>query len=118
MKIKSPLLAVVLIICLFQATAFAAENRLISARVPAPSLKNNPVEEPINQLLVIALPPSYFRSTQKYPGGLFLHGFGGSPHSVGIFAWIADSLYEQNQLNEMIIVGINGSNRLGRKFLR
>ncbi len=116
MKIKSPLLAVVLIICLFQATAFAAENRLISARVPAPSLKNNLVEEPINQLLVIALPPSYFRSTQKYPVVYFLHGFGGSPHSVGIFARIADSLYEQNQLNEMIIVGINGSNRLGGSF--
>ncbi|HEY8391229.1 MAG TPA: alpha/beta hydrolase-fold protein [Capillibacterium sp.] len=116
MKKKNLLLTVVLILCLSQVTALAVENRLITASIPAPSLKNNLVEEPLNQLLVIALPPSYFSSDKSYPVVYFLHGFGESPQSVGLFARIADSLYEENQLNEMIIVGINGTNRLGGSF--
>ena len=116
MKEKRLLLAVALFLHLCQVTALATENRLISASIPAPSLQNNLVGEPTNQVIVIALPPSYFNTAESYPVVYFLHGFGESPQNVGLFARIADSLYEQDQLDELIIVGINGLNRLGGSF--
>ncbi|NLY90661.1 MAG: esterase family protein [Firmicutes bacterium] len=116
MEPKRLLLVFIFLLCLFQINAFAEENRLITVQIPAPSLQNNLVGEALNQLLVIALPPSYYSSDQCYPVVYFLHGFGESPHNVGLFARLADSLYEENQLNEMIIVGVNGTNRLGGSF--
>lgn len=116
LKNTSLVWVITLVLFLAQPTTFAADNRLFETMVPAPSLEANLLSEPVEQQLVISLPPSYFHSEERYPVVYFLHGFGGTPHSVDNFAQIADSLNETNQINEMIIVGINGNNRLGGSF--
>ncbi len=96
--------------------SMASQNRLIEATVAAPSLKGNFFNDPIQQTLLVYLPPSYYNSEKRYPVVYFLHGFGGSPYSAGSFGPVADSLIEKNIINEFIIVGVNGNNRLGGSF--
>lgn len=94
-------------------------KRLIAQKIPAPSLKGSLLNEPTEQPVVIALPPSYYTSDKRYPVIYFLPGFD-VPAEVLSYAYPfisrLDSLLQGGTLKEMIVVIVNGSNVLGGSF--
>ncbi|WP_337992899.1 alpha/beta hydrolase [Enterovibrio gelatinilyticus] len=67
--------------------------------------------------MYIYLPSSYFTSDKKYPVVYYLHGFQAGPFEArSISGRTLDRYSEQNNIQEMIIVGINGANQFGGSF--
>lgn len=75
--------------------------------IPAPSLANNILSDDNQKQIGVYLPPSYLKSTRKYPVVYFLQGYGGKIDSDFIGA-ILDSLTNENQIPEIIGVEISG----------
>ena len=107
-----------------QATGQAGEGQLIETKVSAVSLKNNLLGDPIEQAVVIYLPPSYRTSpAKKYPTLYLLHGFTAGPK-----AWTSggyqgmklqpfmDEMIKSGKSREMIVVAPNGRNFYGGAF--
>jgi len=101
-----------------QVAAPAAATRVIETKVPAPALKGNLLSDPVEQNVVIYLPPGYETSTTKrYPVVYLLHGFLGDQKawtsggyqglSLGPFM---DELIKNGKSREMIVVAPNGKN--------
>ncbi|TFH55517.1 MAG: alpha/beta hydrolase, partial [Candidatus Zixiibacteriota bacterium] len=98
-------------------------SRLLIDRIPAPSLAGNLFGDSTQQPIAIYLPPSYGTSKARYPVIYFLPGFGD-----GITLFLdgtyqgfklqeaMDSLIRVGAIKEMIVVIVNGRNRLGGSF--
>lgn len=86
----------------------------VTLTIPAPSLKDNLVEEPTEQKIYIKLPPKYYSSKKRYPVLYYLHGFGGTQDEISNFLGMADQQTLDN--TAFIIVGVNGKNQLGGSF--
>ncbi len=57
------------------------------------SLRNNPLNSPVDRDLRIYLPPGYFESDElRYPVIYFLHGYGGNNHN-----WTITSLHDKDR---------------------
>ncbi|MCC4800550.1 hypothetical protein BCT30_14465 [Enterovibrio norvegicus] len=86
----------------------------------APSLIDNAAGETANRDIVVYLPPSYEASPDCfYPIVYVLHGYDASPESwftqaegVPALNEIMDSLIESGEVEEMILVAVDGTNSL------
>ena len=98
-------------------TVTPAPKRLITARIPAPSLANNRLGERAEQFVAIYLPPSYYTSTHNYPVVYFLTGYGDDAGSAAPPLRAAmDRLVESGKTQEMMVVVASGVNSLGGSF--
>ncbi len=104
------------------ATAAGTSQLLVDA-VPAASLAGNLFGDSTQQPVAIYLPPSYAQSKTRYPVVYFLPGFGDgiTPYLDGTYQGFRlqgamDSLIRIGAINEMIVVIVNGRNRLGGSF--
>jgi len=97
-------------------------GRLFMGGIPAPSLEGNLLGDPATQPIAVYLPPSYFRSTAHYPTVYFLPGFGDRVKDfvIGTYGFrlpgSVDSVIAAGAIREMIVVVVNGRNRLGGSF--
>jgi enterochelin esterase-like enzyme len=93
------------------------KGTLVLSEIPAPSLQNNLIGEPLTQGISVYLPSSYDTSSQSYPVIYFLPGFDDSYVDYGnIFKAAMDSLLSSNKIREMIVVSVNGRNKLHGSF--
>jgi S-formylglutathione hydrolase len=99
-------------------------GRLFYGRIAAPSVANNLLSETADLPIAVYLPPSYLKSTSRYPTVYFLPGFG---DRVGDFIKgsygfslrrSVDSLVAVGAVKEMILVIATGRNILGGSFYR
>lgn len=78
------------------------------------ALAANLVGDSANQSFAVYLPPSYAKSTRRYPVVFLLHGLGGSSndwlHHFNVPATL-DRLIARHVIKEMIVVMPNASNR-------
>lgn len=96
-------------------TEASAENAIgfELLQISAPSLKNNMINESTKQGIGVYVPPSYYTSNKSYPVLYFLPGFGDSYISyIESFSSAMNVQPAKNKNNEMIVVTINGTNRL------
>ncbi len=108
--------------CFFApATAFA-QSRIEEVTVPAPSLANNLIGTPTEQIAAVYLPPSYRRASgRRYPVIYLLHGIFDSHETwvehVGIKARL-DRAIAARSMPEAIVVMPDGGNTYGGGFYR
>ena len=89
------------------------QGQLTVKSIPAPSLSNNLLGDPTNQNIAIYLPESYATSNKHYPVVYFLPGFCDGFASYGTDLQKAmDFMLSRNKVKEMIVVSINGVNKL------
>jgi enterochelin esterase-like enzyme len=81
-------------------------------KIPAPSLKENLVSEPAENRIYVVLPRSYYSSEKRYPTLYSLHGYSENYQSL---VQMLDT-YKMSKTGEFILVGINGTNKLGGSF--
>ncbi|MDD1781175.1 esterase family protein [Enterovibrio sp. ZSDZ35] len=99
------------------ALSYANTSRTQYIKIDAPALENNLLETPTEQFIYVALPPSYFTSEKRYPVVYYLHGFQGVPLEARVLSGTKlDKYSAENDIQEMIIVGINGANQFGGSF--
>ncbi|MEP6912712.1 MAG: alpha/beta fold hydrolase [bacterium] len=120
-------LTFVLLLCLLsfapavyaqEAAKPARDERLIEVKIPAPALKGNLVADPIEQSVIIYLPPGYDASpTKRFPTVYLLHGFLGDAHAwtSGGYQGLSlrqtmDEMIKKGSSREMIVVAPNGKN--------
>ncbi|WP_162674517.1 alpha/beta hydrolase [Vibrio variabilis] len=85
--------------------------------IAAPSLQSSYLENTEKQQLLVALPPSYHLSNQRYPVVYYLHGYNGSIREASrVSEQLPDMLKEDPELTEMIVIGVNGVNQFGGSF--
>lgn len=84
-------------------------------KIQAVSLKNNLLKEPIEQDLVIYLPPSYSEAEKTYPVVYFISGFSRYPIDIVSLADYFEKAMEEANF-EFIVVGVNCRNKLGGSF--
>jgi S-formylglutathione hydrolase len=103
--------------------AHSQVSQLIQKNISAPSLQNNKLGIPINQLVIIYLPPSYASSSLKYPVVYFLPGFGDEVQywTNGTYQGfklkdVMDKLITDHVVKEFIVVIVNGYNFMGGSF--
>lgn len=89
------------------------KGQLSIKTIPAPSLANNLLGDPTNQQIAIYLPESYASSEKRYPVVYFLPGYSDSYAFYGTeLQNTMDFMLGQKKLKEMIVVTINGMNKL------
>lgn len=92
-------------------------GQIVVQEIPAPSLANNLLEEPTTQKIAVYLPKSYGNSEKRYPVIYFLPGFNDSFITYGTtFKGRMDKLIESKESKEMIVVAVNGRNKLHGSF--
>lgn len=97
-------------------SATPAVGQLIEETVAAPSLANTTLGDAAERDVLVYLPPSYATSTERYPVVYFLAGF---QERVGAFRSHSDEVWAQMVQpgkQEMIVVEVDGSNRMGGNF--
>jgi len=82
----------------------------------APSLKNNLVGEAAERAIQVYLPPSYGIQGKRFPVVYYLPGYGDSGMIGFNLPDSMDRLIYDGKLNEMIVVVVNGMNKLGGSF--
>ena len=101
-----------------QATARAPAGKVLELTVQAASLKGNLLSDPVQQNIVVYLPPSYDTATNKrFPTLYLLHGFtadqtawtGGGYQGLKLGAFM-DDMISTGRSREMIVVAPNGKN--------
>jgi S-formylglutathione hydrolase len=96
-----------------QTEAFRSMNMI---KIDAPSLMNNMIGESLERTIYVYLPPSYGSSERRYPVVYYLPGYRDSSIIGFRLPNDMDSLIENGQINEMLIVVANGNNKLGGSF--
>lgn len=93
----------------------ASKGRLDTGRFTSVALANNLLGDTAERPYLVYLPPGYDASAQRYPAIYSLHWFGGRPAS-----WpnpglpdVMDSLILNGEVQPMIVVFPDASNRLG-----
>lgn len=93
------------------------EGQLVIKEIAAPSLANNLMEESTTQRIAVYLPKSYESGDKRYPVVYFLPGYSDSFNTYGVtFKGRMDKLIGSKESNEMIIVAVNGTNKLHGSF--
>jgi S-formylglutathione hydrolase len=85
-------------------------------KVSAPSLENNLVGEAVERTIQVYLPPSYGVQGKRFPVVYYLPGYGDISMIGFNLPDSMDRLITDGKLNEMIVVVVNGTNRLGGSF--
>ncbi len=87
-----------------------------SVRITASSLENNLIGESAQRTIYVYLPPTYTTSEKHYPVVYYLPGFGDS-QMIGVsLPDDLNALIQKDQVKEMIVVVVSGSNKLGGSF--
>lgn len=101
----------------------ANEGKIFEKSIPAPSLRGNLVGEPVEQPIVVYLPPGYASDGERYPVVYFLPGYATGVEALlnGTFQGFAlpvvmDSLIAQGAIEKMIVVVVSGRSVLGGSF--
>ena len=127
---RSILVLLPLLLVLVAASAIAqqpaprtAVGRVIETTIPAPSLRGNLLSEPIEQSIVVYLPPGYDATQKRFPTVYLLHGYQSDPKvwtrgayqgmNLGPFM---DEMIKSGRSREMIVVAPNGRNTLQGSF--
>jgi enterochelin esterase-like enzyme len=84
--------------------------------IAAPSLAENLVGEPAEQSIYVYLPPSYATSEKHYPVIYYLPGYGDTTVIGFRLPSGMDTLIEEGQVKEMIIVVPSGASEMGGSF--
>jgi S-formylglutathione hydrolase len=85
-------------------------------KISAPSLEKNLVGEAAERTIQVYLPPSYGIQGKHFPVVYYLPGYGDSS-MIGFNLPVSmDRLITDGKLNEMIVVIVNGTNKLGGSF--
>jgi enterochelin esterase-like enzyme len=91
--------------------------------IPAPSLNGNKLGDFAEQDALVFLPPSYHHTGKRYPVLYFLPGFGEYTYDYlnktnfnFSMTEILQELYNKKQINKIILVILNGRNKLGGSF--
>jgi enterochelin esterase-like enzyme len=99
------------------------EGQLFRKNIPAPSLRGNIINEPVEQPIAVYLPPGYASGADKYPAVYFLPGYDTAIDAFldGTFQGFSlleamDRLIAEGRVREMIVVVVNGRNVLGGSF--
>lgn len=93
-----------------------AEGQVVEETVPAPSLANNQLGDAAERDIVVYLPPSYATSSERFPVVYYLAGF---QERIGAVRSHREALWRrmlEPGNRELIIVELDGSNRLGGNF--
>lgn len=85
-------------------------------KISAPSLKENLVGETAERAIQVYLPPSYGIQDRRFPVVYYLPGYGDSDMIGFNLPESMDRLINDGKLNEMIVVVVNGTNKLGGSF--
>lgn len=85
-------------------------------KISAPSLKNNLVGEAAERTIQVYLPPSYGIQDKRFPVVYYLPGYGDTSMIGFSLPSSMDRLINDGKLNEMIVVVVNGTNKLGGSF--
>lgn len=85
-------------------------------KISAPSLKENLVGEAAERTIQVYLPPSYGIQDRRFPVVYYLPGYGDSGMIGFNLPESMDRLINDEKLNEMIVVVVNGTNKLGGSF--
>lgn len=85
-------------------------------KISAPSLKENLVGEAAERTIQVYLPPSYGIQDRRFPVVYYLPGYGDSGMIGFNLPESMDRLINDGKLNEMIVVVVNGTNKLGGSF--
>ncbi len=98
--------------------AEAQSGRVEQAKITSDELTNNLFGDPATRSLSVYLPPSYDDgSERRYPVVYVLHGYGGSPADmVSVIRPTLESMTRARVVSEMIMVFVDGGNRLGGSF--
>ncbi|EGU34358.1 putative esterase [Vibrio sp. N418] len=108
---KSVTLLFILFSILASSVSYAKPSRTQYLNIPAPALEASKLNTATEQSIYVYLPPSYFVSDKKYPVVYYLHGFQAGPFEArAISGNTLDNYSAENQIQEMIIVGVTGSN--------
>ena len=87
---------------------------LHKGEITSQALANNLLGDPTTRKYYIYLPPGYDTSDKRYPVVYVLHGIFQAAETYGRQVVIAeDSLIAEGEAREMIVVFVDGSNRLG-----
>ena len=92
----------------------AQHGRLLMQSIDSEALKNNLIGDSSVRPFWVYLPPSYETSDRRYPVIYVLHGFNGNAQSLTQRVKAAmDAMLFNRQIEEMIAVFVDGSNRFG-----
>lgn len=98
-------------------TAGTSNGKLEMLDIAAPSLKNNLIGEKLTQGIAVYTPPGYENSGKRYPVVYFLPGFDDDYQTYGMmFRSMMEKSLQSTELRAMIVVSINGCNRLHGSF--
>jgi enterochelin esterase-like enzyme len=98
-------------------------GQLFIKNIPAPSLRGNTINEPVEQPIAVYLPPGYASDADKYPAVYFITGcdddvddlLQGTIQGESLIA-VIDSLIDSGSITKMISIIINGRNVRGEGF--
>ncbi|MCJ8313300.1 MAG: alpha/beta fold hydrolase [Saccharospirillaceae bacterium] len=95
-----------------------AENKFsLTTTIKAPSLAGSLLKNKEQQSLRVYLPKSYYTSSKRYPVLYYFHGYGANHSEVNkLMGYKVKKAIKSGDINEMIIVGINGNNQFGGSF--
>ncbi len=121
---KTFVILLLLFVNIFSVNAQENGGQLIDTIIPAPSLKENLLQIPLEQPVAVYLPPSYKDSGKKYPVVYYLPGFGTPTRYYtqygafqGFFLKNAmDQLINEKKIKDMIVVIPNAVNIFGGHF--
>jgi len=91
-------------------------GRLVLETIHSAALEQNLLGDPPDRSLYVYLPPSYTTGQRRYPVLYFLRGYGGDYHFGEKIAPTIDRAFAAGLASEMIVVFLDGSNRLDGSF--
>jgi enterochelin esterase-like enzyme len=101
----------------------SGEGQLFERTIPAPSLRGNLLGEPVEQDILVYLPPGYASGSESYPAVYFLPGYDTRVSALldgtyqGFSLAVAmDQLIGRGTIEKMIVVVVNGRSVLGGSF--
>lgn len=123
-KKKNPAIMYFLIILLYSCSnndpVISRETNELAETITMKSkaISKNKIDDKGIRKIRIDLPPDYLTSDKRYPVIYYFHGYGGVEQEFAK-SGIIKMLHEQfssNQLNQFILVSINGNNKFGGSF--
>ena len=103
-----------LITLVVQPMAFAQASKLVWWTIIWEPLQENLIGDSGLKSIGVYLPPGYEASNKRYPVIYVLHGFGGVPGDMARKVQPEmDRMVQNSQIQEMIAVFVNGSNKFG-----
>lgn len=96
-------------------TAIAPRGVASVVRIDSAAIADNLIGESGERTIEVYLPPTYQSSAKRYPAVYFLPGFEDESMAVSLTGDL-DALVYEGHLQEMIVVIVPGTNRLGGSF--